>query len=365
MSFNPDPTKQAQEVIFSRKFNRNTHPFLYFNNNQVANTPEQKHLGMILDSKLDFEEHLKSKLAKVSKTIGLLRKFQNILPRHSLLTIYKSFIRPNLDYGDIIYDQAYNSSFHQKLESIQYNACLAITGAIRGASREKLYQELGLEPLQQRRWYRKLCLFFKILNNRSPAYLFQLIPPLNKSYTTRGSNKIPLFKTKHNFFKNSFFPSTVIEWNKLDPAIRNSESFSLFKRSILSFIRPAQNSIFNCHNIRGIKLLTRLRVGLSHLREHKFKHNFQDSVNPLCDCSCEIETTSHFLLHCLHFCNERKVLLSKIKEIDSTILSKNDSDTTQILLYGASSFDMQTNTSIVNATLDFLIQTKRFDGPLM
>ena len=84
----------------------------------------------------------------MSKTIGLLRKLQNILPRSALLTIYECFIRPHLDYGDIIYDQAYNLSFHQKLESIQYNAALALTGAIRGSSREKLCQALGLESLQ-------------------------------------------------------------------------------------------------------------------------------------------------------------------------------------------------------------------------
>ena len=81
-------------------------------------------------------------LNKVNKTIEFLRKLQNILPRSALLTIYKSFIRPHLDYGDIIYDQAYNTSFHQKIELLQYNACLAITGAIRGTSREKLYEEL-------------------------------------------------------------------------------------------------------------------------------------------------------------------------------------------------------------------------------
>ena len=73
--------------------------------------------------------------AKVSRTIALLRKFQHILPRHALITIYKSFIRPYLDYGDILYDKAFNVSFHQKIESIQYSACL--TGAIRGSSREK------------------------------------------------------------------------------------------------------------------------------------------------------------------------------------------------------------------------------------
>ena len=80
------------------------------------------------------------------------------LPRPVLMTMYKTFVRPHPDYGDKIYDEAYNETFHQKLESIQYNACLALSEAIRGSSREKLYRELGLESLQHRRWYRKLYL---------------------------------------------------------------------------------------------------------------------------------------------------------------------------------------------------------------
>ena len=90
---------------------------------------------MHLDTKLNFQKHLDNIISKVDKTIGLLRKLQAVLPRPSLVTIYEAFIRPHLDYGDIIYDQAYKESFHQKLESIQYNAALAITGAIRGTSR--------------------------------------------------------------------------------------------------------------------------------------------------------------------------------------------------------------------------------------
>ena len=116
MSFNPDPSKQAQEVIFSRKRQ---------NNNLVNQVPSQKHLGMHLDAKLNFEKHLDNIMSTVAKTIGLLRKLQAVLPRPSLVTIYKAFIRPHLDYGDIIYNRAYNESFHQKLKSIQYNAALA------------------------------------------------------------------------------------------------------------------------------------------------------------------------------------------------------------------------------------------------
>ena len=107
-----------------------------FNSNQVNKTSSQKHLGITLDKSFTFKEHLKTISVKTNKTLYLLRKLQNLLSRPALITLYKSFIRPYLDYGDIIYEQAFNSSFHEKLESIQYNASLAITGAIRGTSRE-------------------------------------------------------------------------------------------------------------------------------------------------------------------------------------------------------------------------------------
>ena len=114
---------------------------------------------MILDSNLSYEHHIKSILNKVNKAIRLFRKFQLILPRNSLITVYKAFIRPHLEYGAVIYERAFNKSFHQRLESILYNAAIAITGKIRGTSSEKLFQELGLETLKPRRWFRKIYLF--------------------------------------------------------------------------------------------------------------------------------------------------------------------------------------------------------------
>ena len=102
---------------------------------------------MFLDSKLNFSENLNTIFQKTNKTIGLLRKLQTLLPRTHLIIIYKLFIRPYVDYSDMIYDQIFNMSFQQKMETIQYNAALAITGAINGASREKLYQKVGFEIL--------------------------------------------------------------------------------------------------------------------------------------------------------------------------------------------------------------------------
>ena len=163
MIFNPDPNKQAQEVIFSRKTKKINHPPLTFSTSTASHTTSQtsqKHLDVILDSSLNFGEHLISVQSKTNKPIGLLCKLQNTLPRQALITICKTFIRPHLDYGDILYKQAYNASFHQKLEKMQYNACIAITGAIRGTSKEKTYEQLGLESLESRLWFRELCFFF-------------------------------------------------------------------------------------------------------------------------------------------------------------------------------------------------------------
>ena len=128
--FNPDLSKQAQEVKFSRKTNKINHPTTSFNTVSVARRPCQKHRGLYLDEKLNFSHHINVKISKANKGIGIIKRQSYILPRKTLITIYKSFIRPHLDYCDVIYDQPNNESFYSKIEQIQYNAALAITGAI-------------------------------------------------------------------------------------------------------------------------------------------------------------------------------------------------------------------------------------------
>ena len=171
---------------------------------------------------------------------------------------------------------------------------------------------------------------------------------------------------KHDFFKNTFFSSTITECNKLDWKIKNSESIETLKKRILSFIRPSLNSTFNWHNPKGIKLVSWRRLGLSHLGEHKFKHSFQDSLNPFCGCGKdEVETSSHYLLHCSNYSEERLALLNTIKNIEMSILQQSDSKFTRVLLFGDTSFDNNKNTFILNATIDYIISTGRFDEPLL
>ena len=117
----------------------------------------------------------------------------------------------------------------------------------------------------------------------------------NINRLTRTRENIPLFRTRTETYKNSFFPNVIEQWNKLDINIRESCSLLSFKKPILKFIRPVPNPIYTINDPIGLKHLTRLRLFFSHLREHKFKHNFQDTIDPFCNCGLIVETTDNAL----------------------------------------------------------------------
>ena len=138
----------------------------------------------------------------------------------------------------------------------------------------------------------------------------------------RHVNSFNTVSCKSEYFKNSFIPNVINEWNKLD--IRSSTSYNLFLNTLLKFIRPAQRKTFNINDSVGVKLLTRLQLGFSHLRDHKFRHGFRDILNPLCPCSIETKTTAHYFLRC-HFCNAtRSALMNELNEIDSSFSTLNE-----------------------------------------
>ena len=152
-------------------------------------------------------------------------------------------------------------------------------------------------------------------------------------YITKNNDELPHFNVTDNSFKKIFVPSNVIEWNKLDLNVGNFKGLTGFKSKVLKFIHPSENSMFLCNNPKGIQLLTRLRLGLSYLRDHKFKHNFQDTLNSICNCGENIETSCHYLLHCLLYANERLALLNVIQSIDNSSLELTDSHIVEVLLY--------------------------------
>ena len=297
MQFNPDPNKQANEVIFSRKTSSNnlSHSPINLNNNNFSKCPYQKHLGIVLDSKLNFNAHVDQRIKKCNRIIDLIRRLSINLPQKASLTIYKSFVRPHLNYGDILYDKPNNENFQNKSENVQYRACLVTTGAIQGTSRTKIYDELGLHSLIKRRWCNKLIFFWKIVNGLLPDYLYSCLDfPSQINYSLRSVStsviKHPMSRTKS--FKNAFFPYCINEWNNLTVEIRNSKSVSAFKKLIKC--EKKRKSLFSIYDTLGVKILTRLRLQFIHLNEHKFRHGFEDTINAMCACRSEVETTETF-----------------------------------------------------------------------
>ena len=169
------------------------------------------------------------------------------------------------------------------------------------------------------------------------------------------------FTCHTDYFRGSFFPHCTNVWNKLAPGIRNSVSVSVFKKSLLGFIRPQKRSIFNINDPNGLRLLTRLRVNLSHLRDHKFKHNFLDTIIPLCSCSLEVESTDHYLLRCPFFTSICKTLLDSI----TTLANFSDDELVNLILYGNNIYSMEVNAYIIKCTITFLKDSEKFNIPLI
>ena len=328
-----------------------------------------------MDSKLSFSAHIKAAISKTRKGIGLLKYLSKYLPRHTLNELYKLYVRPHLDYGDVIYhipskvcefsQSIILPSLMEKLESVQYSAALAVTGTWRGTSRDKLYAELGWESLSSRRWSRRLTFFYKIIKNLTPMYTRDPIPPLHQSqYSLRKPDVVGRIGARTAKFQSSFYPNCIFEWNKLDPEIRLAPSVAVFKAKLLSMIRPPEKSVFGIYDPIGLSYLSQIRVGLSKLNFHKFKHNFRDTVNPMCPTNDGIEDTEHFLLLCPSFDVQRRDLLAEVSQLVRPFVQINSLSNTvliKLLLYGDKDLSDNINKNILELTLNFIHKTGRFD----
>ena len=160
-------------------------------------------------------------------------------------------------------------------------------------------------------------------------------------------------------------PYTIIEWNKLDLGVRKSKSYAIFSNTLLKPGRPNQNVIYNINISVGLKILTLLRLGLSYLNEHRFNHIFQNCINPLCSCNLEIESTSHFLLHCHHYTNIRLTLIKNIAEIISNTFNITNEYLVNLLLFGSPEYAEIDNSHIINATIKYLLDSERLQNILI
>ena len=299
-------------------------------------------------------------------------------PRKTLDMVYKSHVRSHLEYCDIIFHQppadgelsTKLSVNMEKLESVQIQAAYAVSGAWKGTSTIKVYRELGWEWLSQRRWYRRMTVFYKIVHKISPKYLSDCItfpdPPWISVYGRQLPNGEPLILTpfvpRTDKFSSSFFPSCVFSWNRFLTSVqRNETDINKFKIKLLSSFKPNKCDYYGIDDKVGLRFLTQLRVDLNPLRKYKFKHNFADTSDELCSSCDEIDDIHHYLLDCQRYLDIRKSLLDNVSGLIGTnvcnfkrIFIKN------VLLYGCNDYNRDINRAILHETINFIHKSEKF-----
>ena len=284
---------------------------------------------------------------------------QSLLPRSCFEQIYVSLIRSILDYADIIYDNC-TISESKTLESVQRRAALLSTGAIRLTKHDRLLGELGLETLKTRRRWHRLIYLFKIKNELVPQYMREIYPLRShnvNNYNLRRDNQLIQPQARTNYFSNSFFPSTIRDWNSLPQNTTSVLSVNLFKKSLKSAegLEINKNPLFSVGHRTGKTIHTRLRLGLSGLNDHLFKYNL--SRSRFCEhChSNSIENSEHYFLFCDRFSHIRDYLLTTVKNIICPNINVNlllnlcPAHIQTILLEGSIDLSFQENTAIISS----------------
>ena len=347
VTFNPS---KNESLLISRKINKPIHPPLYMQNVQIQEVSTHKHLGLYFSNDCSWHQHIDYIKQKAWFRIHIMRKLKFKLDRKSLETIYLTFIRPLLEYGDVIWD---NCTQYEKneLDKIQNEAARITTGTTKLVSLDNLYKEVGWQTLHRRRQDHKITLFYKMFNQLTPVYLSSLIPQQVNAishHNLRNSNDIHTIRSNTSLYHNSFLPSTLRQWNSLPVEVRQLNTLSSFK----TFLKKDLQSVptyYYCGSRKAQILHARLRTGCSSLNMDLFHKNITES--PLCRCG-SIEDTQHYFFHCRFYQGPRNTLLNACTTYQNPSLS--------LLLFGSSTLSLEANIAILEHVHKYILDTKRF-----
>ena len=266
------------------------------NNSSLEIVDVHKYLGVYISSDNKWNKHIESIIASASKQIAYLRKLKYILPKETLNKLYCTYIRPLLEYASEVWDGCTITDSNRS-EQVQLTAARIVTGLPTFSSLCSLYT--GWETLAERRRNKLLTLLHKIINNKAPIYLQDLLPDIVGAiscYDLRNSDNFEVPFTRLCSFETSFFPSTLKLWNELDLCIRNIPSTSQFKSSVRN-LPPKPLNYLSAGERKFNIILTRLRHRSSSLKSDLFTINIID--NRKCRCGAEVENAEHYFFECL------------------------------------------------------------------
>ena len=251
----------------------------------ISEVSSHKHLGVTLSSDCTWHLHINSIKEKAWKRVNIMRKLKYTLDRESLETIYVSFIRPLLEYGDVLWE---NCTLYdkQELNKIQNEAARIVSGTTKLVSINDLYLEVAWESLESRRRKHKLFLLYKMINGLTPAQLSSLVPSRvgdMTNYPLRNRDNLQTVPARTTLYRNSFIPSVIREWNALPLVYRQANTLPYFKY-LLNRDRLTVPKFLLVGNRKEQVLHARLRRKCSSLNHHLFLKNVIDS--PLCTCGC-------------------------------------------------------------------------------
>jgi hypothetical protein len=349
VSFSPPKT---EELLVTTKRNEIIHPPLILNETPIKRVPHHKHLGLTLSNDLTWNNHIESITDKANRKLGLLRPLKYKLNRLSLEQIYKGFIRPVLEYGDIVWHSP--SLMLNALERVQLNAARIVIGATARCSTEGLYTETAWESLSSRREFHRLTLLYKVTNNIAPQYLIDLLPNQvndRTNYNLRNRNQLDIPFARINILSNSFFPAGARLWNDLNNDIKALPSVDAFKRRHKSSL-PVSNPLYYFGGRLEAAIHARLRIKNSPLKADLCNHlHVIDS--PLCPCgSGAEENAKHYFLECTLFNPQRRELNRQLLPF---VINNHE-----YLLFGVPNCDQLDNIHVFTAVHGFIRETKRF-----
>ena len=281
-----------------------------------------------------------------------MRSLKYKLDRLSLERIYMAFVRPILEYGDIVWHSTLQSL--DPLEAIQRNAARIVTGASARCSTQGLYDETAWEPLAERRKFHRTSLYYSIVNGKAPSYLTEILPgPIHDrtDYPLRNRDHRDVPHARLNKYANSFFPAATRDWNSLSEDLKQAPSLNSLKARH-KMKQSKANPLYYFGSRLESCIHARMRINNSPLKADLHSH-LKVIDSPLCPCgSGAEEDVEHFFFNCHLFNAERIDLKNNL--LPYVINNHN------YLLFGILNEDHETNVHVFSAVHQFIRATKRF-----